>query len=264
MEKIKRRKRKELADRKNIFVYWFWMLVNKILVAIRFKDFQVIGKEALPKSGPFLLVANHTSRWDGLIVYHMIGRPANFMVSPNELLGTQGIVLSSMGSFPADPRADLLSHSINLFKKGEGIVVFPEGNTFRDGSTHSFKLGAARIAQAAAEAGIDLPIIPCAIHYAKDGQVAQIALGNEINAKEYFSDSAQMQNKVLRYLSEKLQREVCFLKAGLGSLGDQLALFTGPLKHHWPEMLKLTRYEHAISEKIDNSAVLLTLSLPVR
>ncbi|MBX9722133.1 MAG: hypothetical protein K2X81_12105, partial [Candidatus Obscuribacterales bacterium] len=82
-----KRKKKPLSDRKNIFVYLFWQLVNRILIAFNFKDFQIIGGQNLPKSGPFLLVANHTSRWDGLLAYRTIDRPANFMVSPNELVG---------------------------------------------------------------------------------------------------------------------------------------------------------------------------------
>ena len=62
-------KSKILVDRKNWLTYMFWSLVNVILIAIRFKNFQIIGKENLPETGPFILVANHTSRWDGLLVY---------------------------------------------------------------------------------------------------------------------------------------------------------------------------------------------------
>ena len=225
--KTLRRKKIELKDRKNALVYAFWNLVNKVCISVRFKDFQVLGRENLPKSGPFLLVSNHITRWDGLIVYELIGRPANFMVSPNELLGAQGAVLASMGSFPADPRVDFINHAMNLFKKGEGMVVFPEGNIFRDGSTHNFKMGAARIAMAAAAEGIELPIIPAAIHYGADGEIAQMALGEPISASDYASIASQTNGGVLRLLSDRLHREVCFLRSGLGNLGDNLALFEG-------------------------------------
>lgn len=229
-----RRKKKELTDRKNAITYAFWSLVNKICISVRFKDFEVIGRENLPKSGPFLLVSNHITRWDGLIVYELIGRPANFMVSPNELAGPQGAVLVSMGSFPADPRTDFINHALNQFKKGEGMVVFPEGNIFRDGSTHPFKMGAARIAMAAAAEGIDLPIIPAAIHYAEDGELARIALGEPVNASDYASIAKDANTGALRLLSERLHREVCFLRNGLGELGDRLALFIGSARHRQP------------------------------
>lgn len=270
-----KKKKLELKDRKNAFVYAFWSLVNKICISVRFNDFQVIGRQHLPKSGPFLLVSNHITRWDGLIVYELIGRPANFMVSPNELLGPQGAVLASMGSFPADPRVDFIKYALDMFKKGQGMVVFPEGNIFRDGSTHPFKLGAARIALAAAAEGIDLPIIPAAIHYADNGDIAQIALGEPIKAAEYANHTAECQSSLNRLLSDRLHREVCFLRTGLGNLGDRLALFVGSLRHRWPELLKLGKNEIVIAESEPESCsapamlprtqpVLLTVPMPER
>ncbi len=244
-----KRKKKALSDRKNIFVYLFWQLVNRILIAFNFKDFQIIGGQNLPKSGPFLLVANHTSRWDGLLAYRTIDRPANFMVSPNELVGFQGAVLTSMGSFPADPRADLLTHAISLFNKGEGIVVFPEGNIFRDGSTHNFKPGAAKIALAAAEQGIDLPIIPAAINYADGGKVAQIVLGEALSVQEFVKVGKD--SNPIRVLSDRMFREVCFLRSSLGCLGDKLALFVGQARRRWPEIARLTKNEIVLVDSSD-------------
>ncbi len=261
-----KRKKKELRDRKNILVYLFWSLVNKICIAFRFRDFQVIGRQNLPKSGPFLLVSNHITRWDGLIVYDLIGRPANFMVSPNELKGSQGAVLASMGSFPADPRVDFIKYSLDMFKRGQGMVVFPEGNIFRDGVTHPFKLGAARIALAAAEQGIDLPIIPAAIHYAEDGEVAQIALGKPIQTSEFFERQSNDDHLVARGLSDRLHNEVLKLRTGLGDMGDRLALFIDTLRHRWPELLKIEHSEVVIAEsdaKVSETLVIkLSAKLP--
>ncbi len=238
METLKfKRKKRQLKDRKNPLVYAFWNLVNKICISVRFQDFQVIGRHNLPRSGPFLLVSNHITRWDGLLVYELIGRPANFMVSPNELKGTQGAVLLSMGSFPADPRTDFINHALTLFRKGEGIVVFPEGNIFRDGSTHPFKAGAARIALAARSQGIDLPVLPCAIHYAENGELARIALGEAVYLSDYNFSSQEEQNQAIRSLSQRMHREVCFLRAGLGSLQDNLSLFFGSVKLNWSSLI---------------------------
>lgn len=273
MNTFKRQKR-VLVDRKNAFVYAFWMLVNRILISLRFKDFQIVGRQNLPESGPFLLVSNHITRWDGLIVYELIGRPANFMVSPNELKGMQGAVLASMGSFPADPRADLISHAMNLFAKGEGIVVFPEGNIYRDNATHQFKTGAAKIAMAAAQSGIDLPIIPVALNYADEGKVAQVVLGQPISTSDYLQENSKTSESnnstLLRALSDRLHREVCYLRAGLGSVGDRLALFIGPVRRRWSEIARITKSEIVIVEATcadsstvaDHKSVRLSVPLP--
>ncbi|MBX9567612.1 MAG: 1-acyl-sn-glycerol-3-phosphate acyltransferase [Candidatus Obscuribacterales bacterium] len=231
-----RKKKKELADRKNIFVYAFWNLVNIIVTSIRFRDFEISGQENIPKNGPFLLVSNHCSRWDGLVVYRTLARPSNFMVSPNELRGMQGSVLVSMGAFPADPRYDLVGHSIEMFKRGQGVVVFPEGNTFYDGSTHTFKTGTAKIALASAKAGLDVPLLPAAIYYSPDGKTARICVGKAISLDEYVQSSESNPSTIWRALSDRMHREVCFLRAGLGALADRLAVLYSTCSRDWSKL----------------------------
>lgn len=234
-----RRKKKELADQKNIFVYAFWHLVNIIVTSIKFRKFEIVGKENIPKDGPFLLVSNHCSRWDGLIVYRTIGKPSNFMVSPNELKGFQGSVLISMGSFPANPRYDLVGHSLEMFKKGQSVVVFPEGNTFYDGSTHTFKTGAAKIALAAHKEGLNVPLLPAAIHYSADGKTARICIGQAITLDEYAGEDVEAvaSSTALRSLSDRMFREVCYLRAGLGVLADRLAVLATSCSRNWEKLI---------------------------
>lgn len=223
-----KRKKRDLKDRKNPFVYAFWTAVNKICLTLKFKNIEITGRENLPESGPFLLVSNHCSRWDGLLIYELINRPANFMVSPNELAGAQGAVLSSMGSFPADPRADLIGHSLKLFAKGEGIVIFPEGDIYRNGSTQKFKTGAAKICFAALEAGIDLPVFPAAISYDDENKIARVSVGQAVSVAQYSGKLKQESYaQELRLFSDRLHREVSFLRNGLGYIQDRLALFFG-------------------------------------
>lgn len=231
-------KKRVLVDRKNWLTYIFWNFVNIVLIAFRFKSYQILGKENLPKEGPFLLVANHTSRWDGLLVYRAIGRPANFMVSPNELTGMQGHVLVSMGAFPADPRAAIVEHAQAQMQKGEGVVIFPEGNIFTDGVTHAFKNGAARVALASAAAELNVPIIPAAINYAADRKVAQIVLGEPIDAKAYLESYQNDQLPAMRNLSQRMYREVCHLRETLGNIGDRLALYGETGRQNWSKLVK--------------------------
>lgn len=139
-------KRQQIVDQKNRMVYAFWSMVNKIVLARQFKSIEISGAENIPQNSGFMLVANHSSRWDGLLVYNLIGRPSNFLVHPNELLGFQGIVLKSMGAFPASTQFDLQAHINRQLGKDESVVVFPEGDVYRDGVTHPFKCGAARFA----------------------------------------------------------------------------------------------------------------------
>src|SRR5271156_3915898 len=117
----------KLVDCKNPISVGFWHLVNEVVCAIHYKRFSVKGAENIPKSGPYLLIANHTSRWDGLVLMKtMRGRASNWMVSPNELKGWQGSALRSVGSFPAYPSIELMNFIGRQIKKGQPIVLFPE------------------------------------------------------------------------------------------------------------------------------------------
>lgn len=161
----------KFADGKNMLAVGFFYLLNKVVCCIRYRSFAIKGGENIPKSGPFLLIANHTSRWDGLVLMETIGRSANWMVSPNELKGLQGIVLRSVGSFPAERTIELMNFIGRTIKKGEPVVIFPEGNIFRDGSVHTFKAGAARILLMAHEMNIRMPVVSAVIDYDREGSV---------------------------------------------------------------------------------------------
>ena len=173
-----------------------------------------------------------------------------------------------MGSFPADPRAELINHSLNLFAKGQGIVVFPEGNIFQDDNTHHFKTGAAKIAIAAAEAGFDLPIIPLAINYADDGKIAQLVLGTPVSASEYAEGaiaSNEAHSKQMRALTDRLYREVCHLRASLGNIADRQALLASPIRRRFAvctandaavnsSMASIPREDRAVVAELDRQA----------
>lgn len=167
MFNLKLKKRQTLKDKKSFLRFTFWNLVNQIVMRVHFKEISVIGRKNLPK-GAFILVANHSSRWDGLVVQFLLNRRANYMVSPNEMKGLQGRAVKSVGAFPSNSRHDLVSYSLGQLLKNEPLVVFPEGNIFRDDYLHPFKKGAAKIALEALSRNYNIPIVPLAINYDYD------------------------------------------------------------------------------------------------
>jgi 1-acyl-sn-glycerol-3-phosphate acyltransferase len=224
--------KKELIDRKNWLTYLFWSTVNKLVLRRRFKSLRIEGLEHLPPAGqPFVLVSNHISRWDGLLIYFMLGRPANFLVSPNELAGFQGSVLKSMGSFPASTQFDLKAHVQRQLAKGEPVVIFPEGDVYRDGSTHPFKSGAARFAVAAARQGLDVPVVPIAIQFEQNQKSVRLLIAPPIAVDSYADTVGDAEKGGVRSLTERLQREVCHLKYEMGCSADHAAHFAPHVMH---------------------------------
>ena len=146
----------KLVDRKSKIAMTMLGWLCRRLVADRFPELTVSGIENIPKTGPFLLLANHTSRWDPLVVYTLLNRDANYMTHPNELKGLQGLVLPTIGAFPADRSLDLDEFIVGQVKRGEPIVIFPEGGIFSDRRLHPFKKGTAHLLLACQDAGVNL------------------------------------------------------------------------------------------------------------
>lgn len=224
----------QLTDRKNALVYAFWSTVNKLVLTYKFRGrVQIRGLENIPKNKGFMLVANHSSRFDGLLVYHLINRPSNFLVHPNELKGFQGLVLRSMGAFPASTQFDLHSHIEVQMRKGEGVVIFPEGDVYRDGTTHAFKSGAARFALNMVRNGVDVPIVPVALRYAEDMTSVLIEVSEPLEAADYYQEFQSEPAQAVRKLTDRMYREVCHLRAALGAKLDAVKLFDQRPSRNW-------------------------------
>lgn len=196
-------------DGKTGIGYFFWNLIDRVIVDFYFNRIDIVGSENLPAEGPFILVSNHSSRWDGPLVQHILNRPANYMVSPNEMRGLQGAAVMSVGAFPANPRLDLINFANRQLKRGEPVVIFPEGNVFCDGVLHTFKKGVARIALAAARGGLDVPVVPIFIRYSYDeGPCVKVVIGKAIGVRQYAERDELNRRDTIVDLAERLFHEV--------------------------------------------------------
>jgi 1-acyl-sn-glycerol-3-phosphate acyltransferase len=215
--------RKKLLDRKNRLAMVFLDALNRIVLKLRFgQRLMVSGMENLPARGSCLIVCNHTTRWDGLIVRGLISRTSNFMVSPNELKGLQGLLLPLGGAFPADSSFDLRQFFWERVLKEEPVVIFPEGDIYRDGVTHRFKSGAARMAVTCGTAGMPLPVIPMAIRHLPDGS-ATVAIGEPIPTQAYVGENMREAGSGVRNLTLRMYREVSALVEELGDAAEEPA-----------------------------------------
>lgn len=124
----------------------------------------VRGVEHIPKSGAFIIAANHTSYLDSLALAAVIPPTAAF-VAKRELTRERiaGTFLRRLGTAfverfdPAEGLADT-ERLIERLRSGEGLVFYPEGTFDRMPGLRAFHMGAF---VAAAEAGV--PVVPAAI-----------------------------------------------------------------------------------------------------
>lgn len=188
-----------------------YLLGRRLILPLFFRRIEVTGQENLPTSGPVILAPTHRSRWDALLVPYatgrgVTGRDLRFMVSANEVRGIQGWFVRRLGGFAVDPKhpaITTLRHGVELLLQGEMLVIFPEGNIFRDGYLHPLKPGLARLAISAESShpGLGVKIVPVSLCYSQSfpqwGCDVKIRIGSPLQVANYNTGSVKQNAKQL-------------------------------------------------------------------
>lgn len=199
-----------------------YFLGCRLVIPLFFGRIEVTGQENLPISGPVILAPTHRSRWDAVLVPAMTGRSVTgrdprFMVSADEVRGLQGWFIRRLGGFPVDtkhPAITTLRHGVELLQEGEMLVIFPEGNIFRDGCLRPLKPGLARLALSAESShpGLGVKIVPIGISYSqpfpKWGCDVQIRIGTPLGVADYSNGSVKQNAKQLTTALERTLKEL--------------------------------------------------------
>lgn len=123
---------------------------------------QVKGRENVPAEGTLLVVANHNSVADPLLLGVHLGRRVTFMAK-EELFRSRFVAycMRSFGAFPVHKRRvdrDALRQADRLLNAGQVLIMFPEGKRSDDAGLQPGRLGSALIAS---KNGV--PILPVGI-----------------------------------------------------------------------------------------------------
>lgn len=114
---------------------------------------QVVGVEHLPATGPVVLMPNHDSAWDPVVVGIAAVRRRHVRALAKHVLWKNpvlGWVLDRMGQIPiirGSGDAGALALAEQVLRDGGCLGVFPEGTVSR-GRTMSMRSGAGRLALA--------------------------------------------------------------------------------------------------------------------
>lgn len=120
------------------------------------------GVQHIPATGPLIIVANHVTYADPVLVSIPVRRPVHYMAW-NALFSVPGLawLIRRLRAFPveiesADPKAT--REALRLLQAGEAVMIFPEGGRSPDGRLQRFKLGAFRLA-----CSLGIPMLPVTI-----------------------------------------------------------------------------------------------------
>ncbi|WP_165664097.1 MFS transporter [Metapseudomonas otitidis] len=124
------------------------------------------GLEAIPEEGAALLVCNHVSFVDALLIGGAVRRPVRFVMYYKIYnLPVLNFIFRTAGTVPIAGRSEDLLVYDRAFKKideylkaGEVVCIFPEGKLTGDGEMNEFKSGVERILEQN-----PVPVIPMAL-----------------------------------------------------------------------------------------------------
>lgn len=180
---------------------------------------KVTGIENIPKDKSFILVANHDSYMDhillGVIFFNHLGRNLHFLAK-KELFdtGLKRIFHEWLDAIPVDRQAggkDALKLAIKSLKEGGLIVIHPEGTRSMDGKLQRAKTGFVRLALAA-----QVPVLPVGLvgtfeilpkwKKIPKFRKATINIGKLMHFDEYYGK--ENDPSVLRLLTTKAMKEI--------------------------------------------------------
>jgi 1-acyl-sn-glycerol-3-phosphate acyltransferase len=129
----------------------------------RWFDLKVYGVNHVPRRGGVLLVSNHQSYLDPVLLAVKLPRPLSFMAK-SELFENPyfGWLIKSLNAFPVrlgEGDIGAVKETIRRLQEGHALNVYPEGTRTLDGEIQPIQAGAGLIVR---RAGV--PVVPAAIH----------------------------------------------------------------------------------------------------
>lgn len=143
---------------------WAWSLCRGIarIIATLMFDLKVYHRHHIPRSGGVLVLSNHQSYLDPVLIGAHLRRPMSYLAK-SELFSNRyfGALLRSLRAFPVKQGSGdvgAVKETIRRLQEGHMLTIFPEGSRCEDGQIGPILPGAALVVK---RAGV--PIIPCVV-----------------------------------------------------------------------------------------------------
>jgi len=136
---------------------WYWIFRGACLVILKlFFRLKVEGLKNLPRKTNFIIVANHSSFLDPLVIAAAIPKKIHCIVSP--FLLKIPLLKWSLEKLEVIPQGRSSEKAIEFLMNDKIVGLFPEGRCSRDGKLGEFRRGVALLALKTGR-----PIVCCAI-----------------------------------------------------------------------------------------------------
>lgn len=121
------------------------------LTAVALFRFRSYGSQRMPQAGPVLVCSNHQSHLDPVLVGLVFGRRLNFVARKSLFdITLLGMLIEFLDAIPIDRDGMGLAgikESIRRLRRGEAVLIFPEGTRSRGGELGKLKPGFCALAR---------------------------------------------------------------------------------------------------------------------
>lgn len=133
--------------------------------------FKVQGDEQIPTEGAAVLVCNHVSFVDAVLLMAASPRPIRFLMDYRIFkVPVLGWLFRLAKAIPIAPQKEdpaayetAFREAVQVLREGDLLGIFPEGGITRDGQLQPFKGGVMKILEQARAEGMEVPVIPMAL-----------------------------------------------------------------------------------------------------
>ena len=161
-----------------VVAFYIFMLVPEyllrfvaLMVSRCLYRFKVRGDENIPARGAAVLVCNHVSFIDAVLLMSASSRPIYFLMDHRIFkLPVLGGLFRLAKAIPVAPRSEdpaayeaALEAAAKVLQGGDLLAIFPEGGITPNGELQPFKGGIMKILENASRVGLAVPVIPMAL-----------------------------------------------------------------------------------------------------
>jgi 1-acyl-sn-glycerol-3-phosphate acyltransferase len=141
--------------------YDFLWASTRLLAVVLFR-IRIGNRDFVPREGGALILSNHQSNFDPVLVGLACDRRLNFLAR-RSLFDSPGLrrLIESLDAIPIDRDGSGLGglkETLRRLKRGEMVLIFPEGTRTADGQVAPLKPGFCALARRA-----NVPLVPLAI-----------------------------------------------------------------------------------------------------
>lgn len=177
------------------------------------------GEENVPRWGPVLIAPNHVSFLDPVAVGTATRRRIRYMARDDLFtVPILGWVIKNLNSFPVKrdrPDPEAIKEALRVLKRGDALLVFPEGTRSPDGRLLPGQLGIGMLAWNSRATIIPTAIIgseralPVGAKWIRRERI-EVRFGKAISPKEF--PEKRNRRETYQAISDKIMEEIRKLK----------------------------------------------------